>query len=207
MYFKIPVLKQPYRIDEPYDPLAHLPNPYTPVGQIEHVTCANPSFNFENLLMQSIAREDPYDPLFSLSPLSTPPSTPLGSPHPSAAPLPPADGPAQRQQPPSAPTESRLAKKKKKGHKNRRNRRDKVKQQQSFGDYAVREEAKAKYVNYDEPIAAYNSLRSAKVASSGFVGLNSQRSSRQSSKKQYTLEEMVGEGSEFNFKLVEWDGM
>ena len=93
--------------------------------------------------------------------------------------------------------------KKKRSHKNRTKRRQAESHERGYAPH--RESVKRalhKHVTPSNPIKTHLSIKKTDMASTAYIGLREQKS-----KKEYTLEELVGEKSKFGFRLVEWDGM
>ncbi|KAH9474962.1 hypothetical protein JR316_0012061 [Psilocybe cubensis] len=83
----------------------------------------------------------------------------------------------------------------------RAHQRDKAKGGQIL-EPAVREAPHRKYVKGAKQINTTFVTESARVARTGFIGIND----RSRSKRVYHLEEVTGVNSELQFKLVKWDG-
>lgn len=178
-------------------------------------------FDLEGLLKKSLDLEDAsaIDPvLFSLSPFSSPEVMPCQSPLLSVT-----STPAQSPKivPPSLPVDEltpavqtvsvaapvakelqlRKARKKKQSHTNRRGCREEKK----LGTFATVDTRKAiidKYVKDAVPIPSQMDALKANVTQTAYVVVHDQVCSR----RVYGLKELVGGGSQFGLKLVEWDG-
>jgi hypothetical protein len=59
-----------------------------------------------------------------------------------------------------------------------------------------------KHIMPSNPIKTNLSIKKTDMASTGYVSVREQKS-----KKDYTLEELVGRNSKFGFCSIEWDGM
>jgi len=62
--------------------------------------------------------------------------------------------------------------------------------------------ARHKHVTPSNPVKTNLSIKKTDMASTGYVGVREPKS-----KRDYTLEELVGKKSKFGLRLVEWDGM
>jgi hypothetical protein len=58
-----------------------------------------------------------------------------------------------------------------------------------------------KHITPSNPVKTNLSVKKTDMVSTGYVGVREQKS-----KKDYTLEELVGRNSRFGFHLMEWDG-
>jgi hypothetical protein len=93
--------------------------------------------------------------------------------------------------------------KKKRLHKNQTKRRQAEVHKMGYAPH--RESVKRvlhKHVTPSNPVKTNLSINKTNMASTGYVGAREQKS-----KKDYTLEELVGRNSKFGFCLIEWDGM
>jgi hypothetical protein len=93
--------------------------------------------------------------------------------------------------------------KKKRSHNNRTKRRQAEVHEMGYAPH--RESVKRalhKHVTPSNPVKTNLSIKKTDMASTGYVGVREQKS-----KKDYTLEELVGRNSKFGFRLIEWDGM
>jgi len=184
---------------------------------------ADSGYDFTTSLQVSIARENDLQyTLFSLSPLSSPGSTPPSSPGPASQqllltnveefqpqpPIPPEvttpSATASMSYPPTpsaAGTSNRQAKLKK-GSKIRRNRDRAIKKaSESFAAYQATSRLISRHIDGAQPISCKMTASELKnVASTGFVGLDN--GSR--SKTLYKLEDLVGDQSRFGFRLQHW---
>ena len=187
---------------------------------------ADPQFDFNASLQVSIAREnDLRRALFSLSPLSSPASTPPSSPGPTShQPLQtdveefrPQSGPSHTKvttpsdtasmnypQTPSATGTSKRKAKLKRTSKTRRDRgRANKKASKSFAAYKTTSRLISRHVDSSHQITCDTAASELKnIASTGFVGLDD--GSR--SKVVYKLEDLVGDQSRFRFQLHRWCG-
>ena len=159
------------------------------------------------------------------SPLSSPPSSPLSSP-PCSLPSSPIPAPPCSLSPalpsatkPSAhiPTTSQAVptnlamheiskasfRKKKQSHRNRTKRWQAESHEMGYAPH--RESIKRalhKHVTPSNPVKTHLSIKKTDMASTAYIGVREHKS-----KKDFTLEELVGKNSKFGFCLVEWDGM
>jgi hypothetical protein len=96
-----------------------------------------------------------------------------------------------------------LFRKKKRSHKNRTKHRQAELSQMGYAPH--RESVKRalhKHVTPSIPVKTNLSIKKTDMASTGYLGVREQKS-----KRDYTLEELVGKRSKFGFRLVEWDGV
>jgi hypothetical protein len=73
-----------------------------------------------------------------------------------------------------------------------------------YGEYQVRLKAKAHHVLSAKEVRTDLKTRKLHVAKTGWVGL---RDNNERGDREYSLDELVGEGSEFGFRLQSWDGV
>lgn len=192
-----------------------------------HVTSANPEFDFNGLVLASLARAgasldgasdvDNGDDPCGLSPLTTPDPSPSTSPSAHAVDLPPASPtspsffPSTAPPPPTSSTEldpppspanktTKFNREKKRGHRNRAKKR-KRQLHEDPAQYETRPSTKAKYVRGSIPTTTGFDSRTIAIAGTGYVS-----SKLPKSEKTYRLDELVGEASKFGFKLISWDG-
>jgi hypothetical protein len=92
-------------------------------------------------------------------------------------------------------------KKRKKKHVYRQNKRVKEREN-GFSRFEERPRIKAKYINNATFIESSISMEASGVTKTGFTALKD----KNSSKKLYKLKDLVGEKSDFKFRLQEWDG-
>ena len=93
--------------------------------------------------------------------------------------------------------------KKKRSHKNWTKRWQAESRERGYAPH--RESVKRvlqKHVTPSKPVKTQLSIKKTDMASTVYIGLREQKS-----KKDYTLEGLVGEKSKFGFCLVKWDGM
>ena len=102
---------------------------------------------------------------------------------------------------PSTPKDRRKAKKKLQGHANRSKRRQEARNA-SYANLRPRAQRALGILGANEPLRTEIDSSQSSHVSTGFTGLDN--GGRQ--KKLYSLEELVGEGSKFRFKLQAWDG-
>lgn len=166
-------------------------------------------FNFEELLLATMEYQlsledtdaeltdlDGEDgDLFSLSPLSSPGTSPT------RPPTNPSVGLPSTSELPSAPPLSAAALKKRKSHAHRRRKRTAAKANLTPSDYEPRLSTRRKYAAASEGIQTELKGEDMRIASTGYVGIRGSRSSAV-----YSLRQLVGPGSRFGFDLVEWDG-
>ncbi len=101
---------------------------------------------------------------------------------------------------PAAPTTSRKGRKREKARANRQQKRERE-QAAAFGP-APREKARKKYAESADLLFMDLNLRQMKVTSTAYTALDD----RVRIKKTYTVDELVGEGSPWKFRLKKWDG-
>jgi len=154
--------------------------------------------------------------LFSLSPLTSPDSTPSPTPKAIAVDLPAVEtAPAMEPLPVEKVAEAltSLEKKKRKmkarSKKNKKQKRflAKVKEMEEnqFRDGpAVREKAKSKYLQEADLLFTKVDTAASRVTKSAYASVNV--ANRVGSKVEYDLNDLVGEGSKFKFALKTWDG-
>jgi hypothetical protein len=93
--------------------------------------------------------------------------------------------------------------KKKRLHRNRKQRQQAEVHEMGYAPH--RESIKRalhKHITPSNPVKTNLSIKKTDMASTGYVSIREQKS-----KKDYTLEELVGRNSKFGFCLVELDGM
>jgi hypothetical protein len=183
------------------------------------ISSTNPGFKFSSLLEQSLEDEELYghldcpdvDVTFSLSP----PTSPEPSPPPSPPPFPKAAAaPVPLDLDPSGvlplPSQSSTSKKrnrttksrnKKQSHDNRKRKRESRREEREEQPYQVRDATRKKHVETSKPLDANLNLKDVPIASTGYVGTWSP-----AERVSYTLDDLVGKDSRFQFDLVEWDG-
>ena len=97
--------------------------------------------------------------------------------------------------------ERRKAKKKGQSHANRQKKRQTAREA-TYANIKVRPECVANFIDSSTPIYTDSEAKKASRINTGYTG----RDDGGRSSKLYTLDELVGEGSKFGFKLQEWDG-
>jgi len=102
---------------------------------------------------------------------------------------------------PSNPRDRRKVKKKLQSHANRSKRRQEARDA-SYANLRPRAQRTLGILGASEPLRTDIDSSQSSHVSTGFTGLDN--GDRQ--KKLYSLEELVGEGSKFGFKLQAWDG-
>jgi hypothetical protein len=148
--------------------------------------------------------ENVTDDLFSLSPLTTPESTPQNSPQRKMVSLPPLD---ELESTPEKATgaktsqESRKRRKVLQGRKSAKKRKLE-KKEQKLDAPNVRQKAHQKYKAAAQPIHTAAKAADSLVAKTAYIALNRPAES----KKAKGLQELVGEGSKYGFTLQKWDG-
>jgi hypothetical protein len=182
-------------------------------------TPANPTFDFKTLMDAAVAAEADEPPVLDdgmdsplSSPLSSPPSSPTPPPPRILPHMPSATNlsnqvPSTSQSTPTNVPVDEISKasfrKKNRSHKNRANRRKAEVREMGYAPH--RESVKRalhKHVAPSNPVKTSVSINATDMASTGYIGLR-----EQFSKKIFTLNELVGEGSLFHFQLIPWDGM
>ena len=144
-----------------------------------------------------------FDKLFSLSPLSSLELLPETlDPCPSFQ----LDGPSHQdsaaaEQPNQAPAKDRKSCRKASRRVARLKRRTKARES-VYGYYRSSSRARERYQDAAEAIECDLDLEHSGVTSSGYTGLDDGLRPR----REWKLEEVTGPGSQFNFKLVPWDG-
>lgn len=137
--------------------------------------------------------------LFSLSPLTSPEPTPPSSPRATQPPL-PLDLPLPKtSQPTVATTAPRTSHSKRQGHANRKRKRDKAKL--GPAEYTPRSQTRKKYAESAAEAGSEATGEDFPIAKTGYTAARGSNSSTA-----YKLDELVGPGSRFGFKLIEWDG-
>ena len=101
----------------------------------------------------------------------------------------------------STQRDRRKAKKKLQGHANRSKRRQEARDA-TYANIKPRAQRRLGILGASEPLCTSIDSSKSSHISTGFTGLDN--GERQ--KKLYSLEELVGEGSKFGFKLQAWDG-
>ena len=101
----------------------------------------------------------------------------------------------------NGPEHRRKAKKKLQGHANRTKRRQEARNA-SYANLKPRIRRRIDILGASNPLCTNIDSSKSSHVSTGFTGLDN--GERQ--KKLYRLEELVGEGSKFDFKLQAWDG-
>jgi len=112
-----------------------------------------------------------------------------------------AQAPSSTQSAHATGAEHRKAKKKAQSHANRQKARQ-VAREATYANLKVRPECTAKFVHSSTPVLTDTDTKNASRVSTGYTG----RDSGDRSSKLYTLDELIGEGSKFGFKLQKWDG-
>ena len=97
--------------------------------------------------------------------------------------------------------ERRKAKKKAQSHANRQKARQTARES-TYANIKVRPECTTKLINSSTPIFTNSDMKNASRINTGYTG----RDGSDHSSKLYTLDELIGEGSKFGFKLQKWDG-
>jgi hypothetical protein len=144
------------------------------------------------------------DDLFSMSPLTTPETTPENSPQMRPASLPPLEESECTPEKATGAMTSQEQRKRRKvlqGHKNAKKRKAEQKEQR-LGAPDVRQKAHQKYKAAAQAIHTASKTADSLVAKTGYIALNRPAET----KKAQALEELVGEGSKYGFKLQKWDG-
>jgi len=95
----------------------------------------------------------------------------------------------------------RKVKKKLQGHANRSKRRQEARDA-SYANLKPRTQRTVDILGASDPLRTNIDSSKSSYVSTGFTGLDN----RDCQKKLYNLEELVGEGSKFGFKLHAWDG-
>lgn len=145
--------------------------------------------------------DDDEEDLFSLSPLSSPDSSPDNSPKRVLPALPPAP------ETPATPVDtsphplSGAANNKRKGRARRKRKREAEKAALTPCGYQPRPNTRRKYVLEAEGLKTELASEDTRIASTGYVGIRTPKSS-----SVYSLKQLVGPSSRFGFNLVEWDG-
>jgi hypothetical protein len=73
-----------------------------------------------------------------------------------------------------------------------------------YGEYQIRSKAKAHHVLPAKEVRTNLKTRKLRVAKTGWIGL---RDNDERDDRAYSLDELVGDDSEFGFNLQEWDGV
>lgn len=177
---------------------------------------AHEHFDFEALLAASLEHQASLGEdtdgeegdLFSLSPLSSPGTSPDHSPtRPLAEALPAthdtSEPPTAFQKMTSSPTPppSAAASNKIKGHARRRKKRAAEKAELTPDDYKPRPSTRQKYVLGQDGLKTNIQSEAARIAKTGYVGVRGEKSTAV-----HSLNQLVGPDSRFSFDLVEWDG-
>ena len=97
--------------------------------------------------------------------------------------------------------ERKHAKKRAKNHLNRKTKREQARDA-TFANIKARPTLSTKILNSHQPIVCETETSKASRVSTGYTGKNDEAQSR----SLFTLEELVGEGSKWGFKLEKWDG-
>jgi len=97
--------------------------------------------------------------------------------------------------------ERRKTKKKSQSHANRRKTRQ-MAREATYANIKVRPECTARFVNSSTPICTDSETKNASRVNTSYTG----RDDGARSSKLYTLDELIGKGSKFGFKLQKWDG-
>lgn len=168
------------------------------------MTVSNPKFDFDRLLQDAIDREESDDHDSNSTDEQDANEDGIedeqdGQSHPREYhEIPHTDAPSQ---PSPSSKDRRRARKKLQSHNHRSKQRQKI-QQESFSHHERQSSAYRKYISTATPIVTPMSTANAPVTKSAFVGLDDRIRSR----GQYRLEDMVGEGSTFQFEYQAWDG-
>lgn len=142
--------------------------------------------------------DDDEEDLFSLSPLSSPDSSPENTPSLALPALPPT--PEVYVETPPLPL-SGSANNKRKGHAHRKRKREAERAALTPCEYEPRPNTRRKHVLEAEVLETELASEDTRIASTGYVGIRTPRSS-----SVYSLKQLAGPGSRFGFSLVEWDG-
>jgi len=180
----------------------------------DHAIVPNPTFNLEDLLREAISCENSSgncteseddgiddgvkDRKTDLEEPQIPPVRHPPTPRTTATSS--QIGPSMPDVSPSA-KDRRRARLKSQSHINRKHQRQTVRNE-SFSHHKPRSSTYNKYVATATPIVTPMSTATARVAKSAFVGLDD----RIRSQTAHKLEDVVGEGSRYNFTLQTWDG-
>jgi hypothetical protein len=164
------------------------------------VTISNPKFNFDCLLQDAIDRKESDDhDANSTDEQDAIKDGQDGQSHPwEYHEILHTDAPSQ---PSPSSKDHRRARKKLQSHNHQSKQHQKI-QQESFSHHECQSSAYRKYISTAMPIVTPMSTANAPVTKSALVGLDDRIRSR----GQYQLEDMVGEGSTFQFEYQVWDG-
>jgi hypothetical protein len=83
-------------------------------------------------------------------------------------------------------------------------RRERERLNAPYGAYQVRPRAKTHHILKAKEVRTDLITRKLRVTKTGWTG---SRDTKEQEDRQYSLDELVGEGSEFGFKVETWDGM
>jgi hypothetical protein len=199
------------------------------------ISVPNTSFDLESALESSIAREELIGHLdsgetgcglFSASPLTSPEPTPPPSPAqqptlldsedlpsigPILAPDPqrmPEDSSSTVVDPPDGAkkAERRYRSNKMRSHaKRKRERANERKEREAGGQpYEVRPSTRLKHVHQSDVVNTKVNLADMPISAPGYIGVRDTAEQKDTTK--HTLDDLIGEGSRFKFKLQKWDG-
>jgi hypothetical protein len=194
---------------------------FSPFAQLIQAACD--SFDFSGLLRETLACEDSdhddtegydFEPAAEVDSES---KAGHATPSPFGSPLSPiTDSPASSRPPsplllspaPSTPrkkgNQSQRKMRKLRSKETRKLQRELEKATASYGEYQVRSKARAHHVLPAKEIRTSLQTRKLRVAKTGWIGL---RDYDEREDREYSLDELVGEGSEFGFSLRAWDGV
>jgi hypothetical protein len=169
---------------------------------------ADNTFNFDHLLEKAIQNENgthddtegyPFQPLFQLeknNPLDHESDVELSSSE-NNSPIPSTSTHIPRKR-----TATSVVKHQKLGGKKRRRiKRQQDRKNRSFGDYTIRPSTIKNHIKSAQKVSGQLNFNDAPVTKVGYTAVNSEGYGRT-----FTLEEMVGPDSEFQFELHTWDG-
>jgi hypothetical protein len=193
------------------------------------------SFDFESALATSIKMEELYGHLddgelgygiFNDSPLTSPEPTPPPSPtqpttwldtldtplggslSPPNPPQMPEDLPltAAGTPGPAKTTVKKYLSNKVRSHAKRKRERANKRKEREAGDqpYDAQASTRLRHVHSSSPMDAKLDLAGIPISAPGYIGLREKIQAND--RAQYKLEDLVGEGSRYKFKLVKWDG-
>jgi hypothetical protein len=192
------------------------------------ISVPNASFDFESALELSIEKEELFGyldcgdigcGLFSGSPLTSPEPTPPPSPFQQPTSL---DSPLSPPEPLPMPGDSsstaaglpgeakkadgRYRSNKTRSHaKRKRERANERKEREAGGQpYDARASTRLKHVHQSDPVEADVNLADIPISDPGYIGLRDAKELKDRTK--YALDDLVGAGSHFKFKLLKWDG-
>ena len=199
------------------------------------VSVPDTSFDFESALASSIVQEELLGHLdsgemgcglFSASPLTSPEPSPPPSPAQQPTLLgskdPPSIGSLSPPDPQRMPVDSssatfdspgdvkkadkRYRSNKMRSHAKRKRERANERQEREAGGqpYEVRASTRLKHVHQSNAVNANVSLADIPISAPGYIGVRD--TAEQKDTKEYPLDDLIGEGSRFKFKLKKWDG-